>query len=81
MNSLLASLALRLSSHPENIATEALLHILYIHHSSRETLLSLLHNSGLPQLESLSFRTQVYGVEGSVPDLPQHSFERFCHWQ
>ena len=68
-NTLLASLALRLSSHPENIATEALLHILVTHHSAGDALLRLLSHSGLPKLEALTFRTQAYGLEGSIPDL------------
>ena len=68
-NTLLASLTLRLSSHPENIATEALLHVLRVHHSSGPALSALLANAGLPRLESLAFKTQAYGLEGSIPDL------------
>ncbi len=68
-NSLLAALTLRLHSHPENIATEALLHILNTHSTAAEALASLLHHAGLPELGPLYFQSQVYGDKKSIPDL------------
>lgn len=68
-NTLLAALTLRLHSHPENIATEALLHILQTHQSAAEALESLLHHAGLPDLGPLFFQTQVHGEKDSIPDL------------
>lgn len=68
-NSLLAALTLRLHSHPENIATEALLHILNTHSTAGEAMNSLLHHAGLPELGTLYFQSQVYGDNKSIPDL------------
>ena len=68
-DTLLATLTLRFSTHPENIATESLLHILRVHQSSGDALVSLLSHAGLPNLGSLFYHTQVYGVAGSIPDL------------
>ncbi len=66
---LLSAITLRLASHPENVATEALLHILRAHPSAGRTLLGFLSHAGLPSLHPLTYRTQVVGAEGSIPDL------------
>jgi len=66
---LLASLAMRLSAHPENIATESLLYIFKAHPISKDALIGLLEHSGLPRLPELTFRSQVYGEDGEIPDL------------
>jgi hypothetical protein len=66
---LLASLALRLAAHPENIATEGLLHVLQIHAASAAALADLLRHAGLPALPRLMFRTQVSDADGAIPDL------------
>lgn len=66
---LLAALTFRLSSHPENIATEALMHVLRAHPSAGLALLAQLSHSGLPKLEGLTFKSQVHGLDGSIPDL------------
>jgi hypothetical protein len=68
-NTLLAALTFRLSTHPENIATEALMHVLRAHPSSVGALLEHLSHSGLPKLSALTFKSQVHGLDGSIPDL------------
>ena len=68
-NTLLSSLAMRLSAHPENIATESLLYILKEHPASRDALATLLEHSGLPKFADLTYRSQVYGDQGEIPDL------------
>jgi hypothetical protein len=67
--SLLASLAPRFSAHPENIATEALLYLLREHASSAAAFADLLQHAGLPRPPQLTFRSQAYDTDGSIPDL------------
>lgn len=73
--SLLGEVALRLSSHPENVATESLLYILQNYPSAWEATRSFIKLSGIDLPESLSFRTQVPGDDGAIPDLVGTDFD------
>jgi hypothetical protein len=66
---LLASLASRLATHPENIATEALLHLFRQHACARAAVVSLVKQAGMPELPALVYRSQVTGDDGSIPDI------------
>lgn len=67
---LLAHVALRFSSHPENLATECLEFILSRSPAARRALLNFIHHSlGIGFPDSASYRSQASGVEGSIPDL------------
>jgi hypothetical protein len=69
-NSVLAALTVKLTRQYENAATEALMYVLRTHAPSSAAISELLRHSGLPDdLPRLAFRTQVYGADGSIPDL------------
>ena len=67
--SVLAHLALRFSTQPENIATEALGYILRRSFEAREALLGFLKQAEVHIEGPLTFRTQVVGSSGDRPDL------------
>src|SRR5579859_5516231 len=69
MASLFGHLAHRFSTHPENLATEALNYVLASSEPAARALLSLLAEiePGLPL--DLSFETQVVGEDDARPDL------------
>jgi len=67
--SLFGHLAERFSSHPENLATEALCYILVRYPSAATTFTAFLRHAGIEIQSASSFRTQGTGPEGSTPDL------------
>ncbi|MDA7910037.1 hypothetical protein N9B44_00040 [bacterium] len=67
--SVFGEIALRLSSHPENIATEALLYLLNQYPSARDTLRRFVKQAGVHLDEGMQFRTQATSEDGSIPDL------------
>jgi len=68
--SLFGEVALRLSSHPENVATESLCYILREYTSASESFRSFINSSGINLPDSLTFQTQVSKAEdGTIPDL------------
>lgn len=66
---LLAAMTFRFSSHPENIATEALLYLLSRHPSAWPGLRAYLTRTGIELPETLTFRSQAQHAGGSQPDL------------
>lgn len=66
--SVLAYLATRLSSHPENIATDALAYVLRVAPASK-ALLEVVNGCGLSLPASLAYSTQDFGDNGGIPDL------------
>lgn len=68
-NSLFGFLANRFSSHPENLATEALGYILGNSSAASAALVRHLKQLGLTLPKTLIFRTQVSGDDGAIPDL------------
>ncbi len=68
-DSLFGHVTLRLSAHPENVATESLLYLLQRHPGAWVALRSFLGLSGSHLPESLSFRTQAVGEDRSIPDM------------
>jgi hypothetical protein len=66
---LLAALASRLSAHPENIATEALLHVLKQHGCARIAVTQFVHQADLMEPPTLTYQSQVTGEDGAIPDL------------
>jgi hypothetical protein len=66
---LFGELALRLSSHPENVATEALLYLLDRHASAWQSLRDYLNGTMVYLPDSLIFRSQVWSEEIAQPDL------------
>jgi len=68
-HSLLAQLATRFSTHPENLATESLVYILRGSQAARRGLLSFVRHLGVTVPELVSFRSQEGSSEGSIPDL------------
>lgn len=67
--SVFGEIASRLSSHPENIATEALLYLLQQYPSARDTFRRFVEQSGVILDDTMSFRTQATSDDGSIPDL------------
>jgi len=68
-HTLFGELALRLSPHPENLATEALRYILDRHPAAWPSVGNYIGRTGLGLPGSLSFRTQVWGEGVGQPDL------------
>ncbi len=68
-DSLFGHLASRLSSHPENIATEALNYVLNRSTVARRAFAQYAAQSGADMPETLHFRTQEAGGDGAIPDL------------
>ena len=60
---------IRLKRHPENLATEALAHVLRNSPAARTALLRMLKQAGVALPDNLSFRTQYSGDDKSRPDL------------
>ena len=76
---LLAHLALKLANHPENIAVEALGHILSTSPAAVRALEDMLRTGGAEIGEIAWVKTQASGEEGTQPDLAasdQHNRER-----
>ncbi len=67
--SLLGEIVLRLSSHPENTATECLLYLLREHTAAWTGLRAFLAGTGVELPEALTFRTQVWSEDAGIPDL------------
>lgn len=67
--SVLAFLALRLGSHPENIATEALGFVLARSSHARRAIRTLAKALDFDMSDEVSYATQVRGDEGGQPDL------------
>jgi hypothetical protein len=67
--SLFGHLAFQFSSHPENLATEALHYILGRSVVARLALIRFLSQAGTPLPTDLTFRTQVYDEVSGIPDL------------
>ncbi len=65
----LSHLALKLATHPENIATEALGFILSSSAEARSALASLVQKLGFSCPEGMSYQTQASNDDGSRPDL------------
>lgn len=68
-HSLFGHLATMFSSHPENIATEAMHYILSSSKIAKSAFLNYLSQSGVDLPTSLMFQTQVVGVDNAIPDL------------
>ncbi len=68
-DSLFGHLASRLSSHPENIATEALNYVLDRSTVARRAFVQYAAQDGTDLPETLSFRTQETGDDVAIPDL------------
>ncbi|PLS83931.1 MAG: hypothetical protein CYG60_20590 [Actinobacteria bacterium] len=68
-DSLFGHLASRLSSHPENIATEALNYVLNRSTVARRAFVQYASEAGVDLPETLCFRTQETGSDGAIPDL------------
>lgn len=68
-SSVLAFLATRFATHPENLATEALNFILTSSTSARHALLDLCRQIGHQGTDDLTFTTQRSNEDGSRPDL------------
>ena len=66
---LLGHLAFNFASHPENLATEALLFVLERSLEARRAMARLLGDCGIEVPESLSYRSQAGSDDGSIPDL------------
>ena len=76
---LLAHLVLKLAPHPENIAVEALGHILSMSPAAVRALEDMLRTGGAEVGEIAKVKTQASGEEGTRPDLAgfdQHNKER-----
>lgn len=70
LDTLLAHVALRFSSHPENLATECLEYILSRSLAARRALGNFsAHNFGIALPDIASYRSQASGADGSIPDL------------
>ena len=67
--SLLGEIVLRLSSHPENTATECLLYILRQHPAAWTALRAFLAGTGVELPPALSFQTQAWSEDEGIPDL------------
>jgi len=67
--SLFGHLASRLSSHPENIATEALNYILNRSSVAGHAFVKYVSQSGMDLSNTLLFRTQEVGGDQAIPDL------------
>lgn len=68
-DTLFGHLAVRFSTHPENLATEALGYILRRSVNAREALSAMLHQIGVTAAPGLTFQNQVGGEDGAQPDL------------
>ncbi|NVJ20026.1 hypothetical protein HUW62_02075 [Myxococcus sp. AM011] len=68
-DSLLGHLATRLSTHPENVATEALAFILRRHEYLRRAVLRFMESLGAPPPQVVSFTTQRSEENAARPDL------------
>lgn len=68
-DSLLGHLATRLSTHPENVATEALAFILRRHEYLRRAVLGFIESLGAPPPQVVSFATQRSEENAARPDL------------
>ncbi len=68
-DSLLAHLALRFATHPENLAVEALGYLFGESADARSSFIDLLRGLGIGLPDSLSFSTQVTGEDATRPDL------------
>ena len=68
-SSVLAFLATRFATHPENLATEALNFVLANSANARRALLDLCRQLGHEGSEDLAFTTQATNDDGSRPDL------------
>ncbi len=67
-NTLLSELATRLSSHPENVATEALCYLLG-QAGCRSAMKTFLATTGQDLPDNLSYRTQAWSKDTAIPDL------------
>lgn len=67
--SLLGHIAIGLSSHPENVATESLNYVLKRSAGARNAMTEFLCKIGGEMSGELSFRAQAVGEDGSIPDL------------
>ena len=68
-NSLFGEIAIRLSTHPENIATESLRYIFEQHSTAWPSVRRFLERGNISLPESLVFRTQSSGEDSAIPDL------------
>lgn len=68
-SSVLAFLATKFATHPENLATEALNFIIATSPRARQALLDLCHQLGHRGVDDLAFSTQSTNDDGSRPDL------------
>jgi hypothetical protein len=65
----LAHLALRFASHPENLATEALAFILKGSEAASTVFIELLRSRGVSLPRILTFETQQVGTDSAIPDM------------
>lgn len=68
-SSVLAFLATKFATHPENLATEALNFVIATSPCARHALLDLCHQLGHRSMDDLAFSTQSANDNGSRPDL------------
>jgi hypothetical protein len=68
-DSLLGHIAMRFSSHPENVATESLAYILRRSPSAKRAFLGFIRYLGTNTASGLVFNSQDVGEDGSIPDL------------
>lgn len=68
-NSLFGHLAQRFSSHPENLATEALSYIINKSIVAKVAFVEFVSQASVELPENLLIRTQVFGEENAIPDL------------
>ena len=76
-NSLFGEIVIRLSTHPENIATESLRYIFEQHSTAWPSVRRFLEQGNISLPESLVFRTQSSGEDSSIPDLVGIDFRRY----
>jgi hypothetical protein len=67
--SLFGHLALRFATHPENLATEALLYLLNTSPDCRRALARIVPSAQLAAVDDLPFQGQVSAEDGGIPDL------------
>src|SRR5688572_14598599 len=67
--SMFGELAIRLSDHPENTATEALKFVLTAHRTAWPSFRTFLAQAAVNFPDRLTFRTQKGGADAAVPDL------------
>ncbi|MBI3882377.1 MAG: hypothetical protein HY301_20250 [Verrucomicrobia bacterium] len=69
MSSLVSHIAARLSPHPENIATEALAHVLNTSQTARKAIEHFLRSHSVNLGRLAVFETQEHGDNATIPDL------------